>query len=107
MAVVACTVGASGVCVWACRVVALKHALRGGPAAVACHQRHRHRTAISTPMGMESENTRAASSRGFGIPEYVEVTSVVTIRARFGASDHIWRLIVRVTSACFSRWREK
>ena len=25
-------------------------------------------TAISTPMGMESENTRAASFAGFGIP---------------------------------------
>ena len=63
--------------------------------------------AISTPMGM---NPRIHQPRRLGAsvsPEYVEVTPVVTIRARFGASDHIWGLIVSVTSACFSRGREK
>ena len=56
----------------------------GGGLAVACHTRHgATRTtaaAISTPMGMESEISEAASSRGFDIPEYVEVTRLVTIR---------------------------
>ena len=63
--------------------------------------------AISTPMGMESEISEAASSRGFDIPEYVEVTRLVTIRTILKALSDNSRLIVPVTSACFSRWREK
>ena len=56
-------------------VVTLTRRCAAGPPLAHATSATATAAAISTPMGMESENSRAASSRGFGIPEYVEVTS--------------------------------